>query len=95
MTARPLKKATLKLRLYVAGNAANSLQAIANIRAICDEHFDAGPVEIVDLLEFPTRGLDDGIVVTPTLMRLFPRPIQKIIGNLSDTRKVIMALSFK
>lgn len=95
MTGTPVKKARLKLRLYVAGNAANSLQAIANIRSICDEHFDAGQVEIVDLLEFPSRGLDDGIIVTPTLMRLFPRPIQKIIGNLSDTSKVVLALSFK
>ena len=95
MTGAPMKKARLKLRLYVAGNAANSIQAIANVRAICDEHFDAGQVEIVDLLEFPTRGLDDGIVVTPTLIRLFPRPVQKIIGNLSDTSKVVLALSFK
>ena len=95
MTGKRAKKAKLKLRLYVAGNAANSQQAITNVRAICDEHFDAGQVEIVDLLEFPTRGLDDGIIVTPTLIRLFPRPVQKIIGNLSDTTKVILALSFK
>ena len=95
MTGARVKKARLKLRLYVAGNASNSLQAIANVRAICDEHFDAGQVEIVDVLEFPSRGLVDGIVVTPTLIRLFPRPVQKIIGNLSDTSKVILALSFK
>ncbi len=95
MTAKPKKKVKLKLRLYVAGNAANSVQAIANVRAICEEHFDAEQVEIVDLLEFPARGLVDGIIVTPTLIRLFPRPVQKIIGNLSDTSKVILALSFK
>jgi circadian clock protein KaiB len=95
MTATAVKKAKLELRLYVAGNAANSLQAITNVRAICDEHFDAGQVEIVDLLEFPARGLIDGIVVTPTLIRLSPGPVQKIIGNLSDTGKVVMALSYK
>ena len=95
MTGTPVKKARLKLRLYVAGKAANSLQAIANVRAICDEHFDSEQVEIVDLLDFPARGVVDGIVVTPTLIRLFPRPVQKIIGNLSDTTKVILALSFK
>jgi circadian clock protein KaiB len=95
MAAASTKKAKLKLRLYIAGNAPNSVQAIANVRAICDEHFDAGQVEIVDLLEFPRRGLLDGIIVTPTLIRLFPRPVQKIIGNLNDVDKVVMALSFK
>ncbi len=89
------KKAKLKLRLYVAGNAPNSLQAIANARAICGEHFDVGQFEIIDLLEFPRRGIDDGVIVTPTLLRLFPLPVRKIIGNLSDTSKVILALSFK
>jgi circadian clock protein KaiB len=91
----PLKKAKLKLRLYVAGNSTNSVQAIANARAICDEHLDVGQFEIVDLLEFPRRGLADGIVVTPTLLRLFPLPLRRVIGNLSDTSKVLLALSFK
>jgi len=95
MAKTPTKKVKLKLRLYVAGNAANSLQAIANARAICGEHFDVGQFEIVDLLEFPRRGLADGVIVTPTLLRLFPRPVRKIIGNLSDSSKVILALSFK
>ena len=95
MAKSPTKKNKLKLRLYVAGGAANSLQAIANARAICDAHFDASQFEIVDLLEFPIRGLADGIVVTPTLLRLFPHPVRRVIGNLSDTTKVLLALSFK
>ncbi len=72
------KKGALLLRLYVAGNAPNSVQAIANARAICDEHFTSGhELEIVDLLEYPMRGLADGIIVTPTLLRVSPLPMQK------------------
>lgn len=89
------KKATLMLRLYVAGDAPNSLQAIANARRICEDHFAEGQFEIVDLLEHPLRGMADGIIVTPTLVRLLPVPIQRVIGNLSDTSKVLLALSVR
>ena len=89
-------KPGIRLRLYVAGNAPNSVRAIANCRAICDEHFASGhELEIVDLLEHPMRGMADGIVVTPTLVRLMPLPIQRVIGNLSDTSKVLLALSVR
>jgi circadian clock protein KaiB len=97
--AGPLKagprKATLMLRLYVAGDAPNSLQAIANARRICKDHFAEGQFEIVDLLEHPLRGMADGIIVTPTLVRLLPIPIQRVIGNLNDTSKVLLALSVR
>lgn len=84
----------LRLRLYVAGNAPNSVRAIANARAICDEHFAAGhELEIVDLLEHPHRALADGIIVTPTLLKLLPLPVQRVIGSLSDTNQVLQALS--
>jgi circadian clock protein KaiB len=85
--------AGLRLRLYVAGNAPNSLRAIANARTICDEHFDGcQELEIVDLLVHPGRALADGIIVTPTLLKVSPLPVQRVIGNLSDTRQVLMAL---
>jgi circadian clock protein KaiB len=90
------KKGALLLRLYVAGNAPNSVQAIANARAICDEHFTSGhELEIVDLLEYPMRGLADGIIVTPTLLRVSPLPMQRMVGNLSDTNRVLLALGGK
>jgi circadian clock protein KaiB len=90
--ARP-KQAALQLRLYVAGNAANSVSAIANAKAICDEHFaSAYELEIVDMLEDPRRALADGIVVTPTLLKLSPLPVQRAVGNLSDTKQVLLAL---
>src|SRR5688572_23154384 len=84
----------LHLRLYVAGQAPNSVRAIANCRAICDEHFASGhELEIVDLLEHPKRAVADGIIVTPTLLKLLPLPVQRVIGSLSDTSQVLLALS--
>jgi circadian clock protein KaiB len=87
-------KPGIRLRLYVAGSAPNSMRAIANCRAICDEHFASGHVlEIVDLLEHPKRAVADGIIVTPTLLKLLPLPVQRVIGTLSDTNQVLLALS--
>ena len=91
--ARP-KKARLQLRLYVAGNAPNSLLAIANLRAICGTHYAAThDLEIVNRLTDPRRALADGIVVTPTLLKLLPLPEQRMIGDLSDTSEVLMTLA--
>jgi circadian clock protein KaiB len=83
----------LQLRLYVAGSAPNSLRAIANLRAICEEHFPTAYVlEIVDMLEHPLRAIADGIIVTPTLLKLLPLPVRRVIGSLSDTSQVLLAL---
>ena len=88
------KEATLRLRLYVAGNAPNSLRAIANAKLLCDEHFAARhELEIVDLLKHPKRALADGIIVTPTLLKLSPLPVQRVIGNLSDSKQVLQTLA--
>lgn len=87
------KKSRLRLRLYVTGNAPNSLRAIANITAICDEHFPRKyALEIVDLIEQPGRAAADQVIVTPTLIRLAPMPIGRVIGSLSDTGQVLLAL---
>jgi len=84
----------LQLRLYVAGNAPNSVRAVANVRAICDQHFASGhELEIVDLLLHPRRALADGILVTPTLLKLLPLPVQRVIGDLSDTNQVLLMLA--
>ena len=84
------------LRLYVAGNAPNSLSAIDNVKAICEAHFaDGHELEIVDSLEHPGQAMADGIIVTPTLLKLLPLPVQRLIGNLSDARQVVLALSHK
>jgi circadian clock protein KaiB len=89
-----VKKAKLLLRLYVAGNAPNSLRAIANAKALCAAHFGLRyDLEIVDLLKDPKRALADGIIVTPTLLKLSPLPVQRVIGNLNDTNQVLQALA--
>jgi circadian clock protein KaiB len=88
--------AELVLRLYVAGNAPNSLIAVANIKAICAAHFAEGhELEIVDLLKHPARALEDGIIVTPMLLKLSPLPVQRVVGNLSDTVQVLLTLAHK
>lgn len=84
----------MRLRLYIAGNAPNSLHAIANLRAICETHFPAShELEIVDLLAHPQRGLVDGIIVTPTLLKVHPLPVQRMVGSLGDTKQVLLTLA--
>jgi len=86
----------LQLRLYVAGNAPNSRLAIVNLNALCDQHFEARfELEIVDMLQHPLRALADGIIVTPTLLKLSPPPAGRVIGNLSDTSQLLLALGGK
>lgn len=85
---------TLRLRLYVAGHAPNSLRAIGNSKAICEEYFHGRyELEIIDMIMHPRRAVSDGIIVTPTLLRLAPLPVIRVIGNLSDTDRVLMVLA--
>jgi circadian clock protein KaiB len=81
------------LRLYIVGGAPNSVQAIANLEAICQEHLKGGHrLEVIDILEHPTRALAEGVLVTPSLAKLFPLPAANVVGNLSDKSKVLLAL---
>jgi hypothetical protein len=96
MTKAKTRVGVVSLRLYVAGNAPNSLRAVANTKAICEEYLTSRyQLEIVDLLQHPKRALADGIIVTPTLLRLKPSPIQRVIGDLSDTGQVLTMLGNK
>lgn len=84
------------LRLYVAGGAPNSVQAISNLEAICAEYLkDGHRLEVVDVLENPRRAMADGVLVTPSLTKLSPQPVAQIIGNLSDKVRVLFALGLK
>lgn len=86
----------VSMRLYIAGSAPNSRQAIANLEAICREHLKGlYKLEIVDILEQPLRALTDGVLVTPSLNKVSPGPVAKIVGNLSDEGKVLLALGIK
>lgn len=82
-----------KLLLYVAGQTPKSLAAIANLKRICSENPDIKyVVEVVDLKANPILAREHGIVAIPTLVRQLPVPIRKIIGDLSDTQKVLVHL---
>jgi circadian clock protein KaiB len=92
--ARAPAESRLVLRIYVAGNGPNSLRAVANAKAICNEHFSARyELEVVDMLKHPKRALADGIIVTPTLLKLLPLPAMRLIGSLSDSAQVLLALA--
>lgn len=85
-----------ELRLYVAGQSQKSLAAYRNLRAICEEHL-AGRyhVEIIDLLQHPQLAKGDQILAVPTLVRKLPEPMRKIIGDLSNTDKVLVGLDLR
>lgn len=83
----------LSLRLYIAGDGPNSSEARANLRTILELRPDTRyELEVVDFLREPQRALMDGVIVTPTLVRLMPLPIRKIIGTLRETPSVVAAL---
>jgi circadian clock protein KaiB len=84
------------MKLYVAGSAPNSVKAIANLQAICEQHMkNSYRLELIDVCEYPHRALADGVLVTPSLTKLSPGPATKVIGNLSDTGSVLAALGVR
>jgi circadian clock protein KaiB len=89
-------QAEWQLRLYVAGATAKSVAALANLRRLCEEHL-AGryEIEVIDLLVSPKLAAGDQILAVPTLVRKFPEPIRKIIGDLSNEERVLVGLDIK
>lgn len=104
-TARPAAKRKAKpddgapvtqLRLYVAGQTARSIAAISNLRRLCDEHMSGRfRIEVIDLLEQPQLAKGDQILAVPTLVRKLPPPMKKIIGDLSNTARVLVGLDLR
>ena len=84
------------LRLYVAGQTPKSITAFANLKKLCEEHL-AGKyhIEVIDLLNNPTLAKGDQILAIPTLVRKLPIPLKKIIGDLSNTERVLVGLDLK
>ena len=87
---------TWELRLYVTGRSPKSVRAIENLRRACEQHL-AGRyhIELVDLLENPRLAADDQILAVPTLVRKLPPPIRKIVGDLSDTERLLVGLQLR
>ncbi|MCL5743381.1 MAG: circadian clock KaiB family protein [Acidobacteria bacterium] len=95
MKGQPLTPAW-DLRLYVAGQTAKSLEAFANLKRICEDHL-AGQyqIEVIDLVKNPKLAKGDQILALPTLVRKLPEPVRKIIGDLSDTERVLVGLELR
>ena len=93
---RGKSQVTLVLRLYVAGQTPKSLAAISNLRKICSDHFEEKcKIEVIDLLKKPALAKDHQIIAIPTLVRSLPIPVCKIIGDLSDTERVLVGLELR
>jgi circadian clock protein KaiB len=84
------------LRLYVAGQTTKSMVAFSNLKKICEEHLPGKyKIEVIDLLENPKLASDHQILAIPTLIRKLPEPIRKIVGDLSDTERVLVGLDLQ
>ena len=93
-TEKRSKPETWNLRLYVAGQTPKSIAAFANLKKICEEHLKGKyNIEVIDLLENPKLAKGDQILAIPTLVRKLPEPIRKIIGDLSNTERVLVGLN--
>lgn len=85
-----------ELRLYVAGQTPKSISALANLKRICEEHVPGRyRVEIIDLVQNPRLAQGDQILAIPTLVRRLPEPARKIIGDLSNTERVLVGLDIR
>ena len=93
---RPFKRPLWELRLYVAGMTPTSIRAFENLKKLCEEHMHgAYKIQVVDLLERPKLASGDQIVAVPTLVRRLPTPVKKIIGDLSNTERVLVGLDLR
>src|SRR5215212_8788883 len=90
------KAQSFKLRLYVAGQTPKSLRAFANLKVLCDQHLHGRyQIEVIDLLEHPEMARGDQIVALPTLVIKLPQAVRKIIGDLSNTDRVLVGLALQ
>ncbi len=93
---KPAKADIYQLRLYVAGQTSKSALACANLKKLCEEHLPGRYlIEVVDLLKNPQLAKGDQILAVPTLVRRLPPPLKKIIGDLSNTNRVLVGLDLR
>ena len=90
------KKENFELRLYIAGQTPKSILALSNITRYCEEHLEGKySIEVIDLLKNPQLAEGDQIFAIPTLVRTFPEPLRKIIGDLSNEERVLVGLNIR
>ncbi|MDP9012350.1 MAG: circadian clock KaiB family protein [Pseudomonadota bacterium] len=94
--AVPANRCGWNLRLYVAGRTPKSVTAFENLKRICEIHLSGQyEIDIIDLIEHPQLAKGDQILALPTLVRRLPEPIKKIIGDLSNTERVLVGLDIR
>ena len=94
--ARRRPPARYVLRLYVTGTTQRSSAAIANVRRTCEEHLpDQYDLEVIDIYQQPALAKGDQIIAVPTLIKQLPAPIRRLIGDMSDTERVLMGLDLR
>lgn len=94
--AKPKRARPYKLRLYVAGHGPKSQTALANLRRVCDEHLAGNyKIDVVDVTKNPRLAVGDQILAVPTLVRKLPEPLRRIVGDLSDSNKLLVGLDLK
>ena len=92
----PRKPGVWNLRLYVAGQTPKSIRAFANLTVLCEEHLkDRYRIEVIDLRKHPQLARGDQIVAIPTLVRRLPRPLRTIIGDLSNSARLLVGLDLR
>src|SRR5512144_1387796 len=92
----PARSVKWDLRLYVAGRTARSAMALSNLERICETHLKGEyRIEVIDVLKNPQLARGDQILALPTLVRKLPEPVRKIIGDLSNTEKVLVGLDLR
>ncbi len=90
------RTAAWELRLYIAGHTPRAAAALNNLRVLCDAHLSGQySIEVIDLLQTPQLAKGDQILAVPTLVRKLPEPVRKIIGDLSNTEKVLVGLDIR
>ncbi|HVO73547.1 MAG TPA: circadian clock KaiB family protein [Ignavibacteriaceae bacterium] len=96
LKGKKIKQKIFELKLYIAGQTPRSIAAFSNLKKICDEHL-AGQykITIVDLLKNPKLAQGDQIIAIPTLVKKLPEPVRKIIGDLSNTERVLVGLDIR
>jgi circadian clock protein KaiB len=89
----PLRRAKYILRLYVTGSSTRSLRAIHNLKKLCDEYLaDDYDLKVIDIYKNPDAAREEQIIAAPTLVRRLPQPLRRFIGDLSNTKKLLVGL---
>ena len=92
LKSTPLKRAKYILRLYVTGSSGRSLQAVQNLKKICEEHLPDYDLEVIDIYEDPKAAREEQIIAVPTLVKKLPKPLRRFVGDLSNTKKILVGL---